>query len=59
MPVLVVVVVLLVVELIVFFLLRATLLGTHDCTQTIFGQTVQTQCGPGFFVRSSATGSPP
>ena len=50
MPVLVVVVVLIVVEVIVQILLRATLLGTHDCTQTVFGQSVQTQCGPSFFV---------
>ena len=44
---LVVVVVLLVLEGIVQILLRATLLGTHDCTQTILGTTVTTQCGPG------------
>jgi uncharacterized membrane protein len=49
-PVLVVVVVIIVLEIIVQILLRATLLGTHDCTSTIFGQSVQTQCGPGFFI---------
>jgi uncharacterized membrane protein len=49
-PVLVVVVVLVVIEVVVQILLRATLLSTHDCSQTIFGQTVQTKCGPGFFV---------
>jgi uncharacterized membrane protein len=49
-PVLVVVVVLIVVEVIVQFILRATLLGTHDCTQTILGTSVQTKCGPSFFV---------
>jgi hypothetical protein len=48
--VLIIIVVLIVVEVIVQVLLRATLLGTHDCTTTIFGQSVQTQCGPGFFV---------
>ncbi|MCW2761059.1 MAG: hypothetical protein JWR85_1260 [Marmoricola sp.] len=49
-PVLLVVVVLIVLEIIVQILLRATLLGTHDCTRTIFASTIETQCGPGFFV---------
>src|ERR1700712_3876469 len=49
-PVLVVLAVLIVLEVIVQVLLRATLLGTHDCTKTILGTSVQTQCGPGFFV---------
>jgi uncharacterized membrane protein len=55
-PVLVVLVVLIAVEAIVFLLLRATLLHTHDCTQTIFGQTVQTTCGPGLLSRSLGYG---
>ncbi len=49
-PVLVVVVAIIVVELVVQLLLRATLLGTHDCTTTVLGTSVQTQCGPSFFV---------
>jgi uncharacterized membrane protein len=49
-PILIVLVVIVVLEVIVQVLLRATLLGTHDCTQTILGTSVQTQCGPGFFV---------
>jgi uncharacterized membrane protein len=28
--------------------LRATLLATDDCTRVIFGQEVESQCGPGF-----------
>ncbi len=50
MPILVVLVVVIVLEVIVFFLLQATLLGTHDCTRTVLGTTIETQCGPGFFV---------
>jgi uncharacterized membrane protein len=50
-PILIVLVVVVVLEVIVQLLLRATLLGTHDCTQTIFGQSVETQCGPNFFVQ--------
>lgn len=49
-PVLVVIVVVIVLEIIVQVLLRATLLGTHDCNQTILGTTIQSKCGPGFFV---------
>jgi uncharacterized membrane protein len=49
-PVLVVLLVVVVLEALVQILLRATLLSTHDCTQTILGTSVQTQCGPGFFV---------
>jgi len=48
--VLVVVVILIVVEVVVQLILRATLLGTHDCTTTVFGQSVATQCGPSFFM---------
>jgi uncharacterized membrane protein len=49
-PILVVLVVIIVLEVVVQLLLRATLLGTHSCTQTILGSEVRTQCGPGFFV---------
>ena len=49
-PVLIVVVLLIVVEIIVQILLRATILGTHDCTTTVLGTSVQTQCGPNFAV---------
>ena len=31
----------------VYFLLQATLLGSHDCTKTILGTQVDTTCGPG------------
>jgi uncharacterized membrane protein len=55
-PILIVWVVLLVVEAILFFLLRATLLHTHDCTRTLLGQDYETQCGPNFFVRQLGTG---
>jgi len=49
-PALLVLVVLLVVDGIVQIVLRGALLGTHDCTKTIFGQTVEhARCGPGFF----------
>lgn len=47
---LVVLAVIIVLEVIVQLLLRATLLGTHDCTTTVFGQPIQTQCGPGLLV---------
>jgi len=43
--------VLIVVEVVVQVILRATLLHTHDCTQTIFGTSVTTKCGPSFFVQ--------
>jgi uncharacterized membrane protein len=49
-PILVVLLVVIVLEVIVQLILRATLLGTHDCTTTVLGTSVQTQCGPGFFV---------
>lgn len=48
-PALLVLVVLLVVDGIIQVILRGALLGTHDCTRTIFGAQVDTQCGPGFF----------
>ncbi len=49
-PVLVVAVIIIAAEIVLQIVLRATLLATDDCTRTIFGQTVETQCGPGFFV---------
>ena len=49
-PVLIVLVAVIVLEVIVQFLLRATILGTHDCTTTVLGQSVVTQCGPSFWV---------
>ncbi len=54
-PVLVVFVVLVVTEILLYVLLYNTLLGTHDCTQTIVGQEVQTQCGPSFILRLFVT----
>jgi uncharacterized membrane protein len=45
-----VLVVIIVLEVIVQFILRATLLGTHDCTRTFLGQEIEAQCGPNFFV---------
>lgn len=50
-PVLVVIGIMIVVEVITQIILGATLLGTHDCSQTVFGVRVDTQCGPGFVVR--------
>ena len=55
-PVLVVLLVVIVLQVLVQILLRATLLSTHDCTQTILGTTIETQCGPGFFVTLIGTG---
>jgi uncharacterized membrane protein len=49
-PILVVLVIIIVLEVIVQIILRATLLGTHDCTTTVLGTSVQTQCGPSFIV---------
>jgi uncharacterized membrane protein len=49
-PFLIVLVVLIVVEVIVQILLRATILHTHDCTQTVLGTSVVTKCGPNLFV---------
>ena len=49
-PVLVVLLVVIVLQVLVQLLLRATLLSTHDCTQTFLGTSVEAQCGPGFFV---------
>jgi uncharacterized membrane protein len=47
-PALLLLVVMIVVEGAVYFLLNATLLGTHDCTRTAFGTEYTYQCGPGF-----------
>jgi uncharacterized membrane protein len=54
-PVLVLFVVLIVVEGLLYALLYNTLLGTHDCTRTVLGQEVQTQCGPSFVLRLFVT----
>jgi uncharacterized membrane protein len=48
-PALVVLAVVVVLEVIAQIILRATLLGTHDCTTTVFGTTVDSRCGPSFF----------
>jgi uncharacterized membrane protein len=48
-PALLVLVVLIVVDVVIQIILRGALLGTHDCTSTILGTSVKTQCGPGFF----------
>jgi uncharacterized membrane protein len=45
-PALVLLVVMIVIEGVVYALLNATLLGTHDCTKTMFGTQIDTQCGP-------------
>lgn len=50
-PALVLLVVFLVIEAVIYWILNVTLLGTHDCTRTIFGTEVDTQCGPGLAVR--------
>jgi uncharacterized membrane protein len=42
---------LIVIVLLVEFLLVVPLSDTHDCTKTINGITLQTQCGPSFFTR--------
>ena len=36
-------------------ILYNTLLGTHDCTQTVLGQQVQGECGPNFLLRLFVT----
>lgn len=48
-PALLVLVINIVVGGIVFFVLNATLLGSHDCTRTVLGTQVDGQCGPGLF----------
>jgi len=54
-PVLIVFVVLIVVEVLLYVILYNTLLGTHDCTQTVLGQQVQGECGPNFLLRLFVT----
>ena len=49
-PALVLLVVMIVVQGVIYALLNATLLGTHDCTKTVFGTQVDTQCGPSLVV---------
>ena len=49
-PALIVLVAVIVVQVIVQILLYATILGTHDCTETVLGVRVESQCGPSFFV---------
>jgi uncharacterized membrane protein len=49
-PALVLLVVMIVIQGVVYALLNATLLGTHDCTKTVFGSTIDTQCGPSLAV---------
>jgi uncharacterized membrane protein len=49
-PILLVLVIVIVLEVIVQIILRATLLGTHDCTITVLGTSTQGQCSPGLFV---------
>ncbi len=48
-PALIVLLVLIVIDVIIQIILRGALLGTHDCTRTVFGTEVPGQCGPGFF----------
>lgn len=49
-PMLVVLVIVIAVQIVLQLLLGATLLGTHDCTRTVFGVEVDNvQCGPGLF----------
>lgn len=46
-PALIVLVINIVVGGGIYFLLNAILLDTHDCTQTVFGTEIESQCGPG------------
>ena len=46
-PALLVIVLNLVISAVIWFVLQKTLLGTHDCTKTVFGTSIDTQCGPG------------
>jgi uncharacterized membrane protein len=54
-PVIVVFVVVAVVAALLEILVYSTLLGTHSCTTTVFGQSVQAQCGPSFLLRLLVT----
>lgn len=47
-PMIAVWVVLIVVAVILELLVYKTLLSTHDCTKTVFGEQVNTQCSPSF-----------
>jgi uncharacterized membrane protein len=49
-PALIVLVINIVLSGIVYFVLNGIFLGTHDCTRTVFGTKLDTQCGPGFFM---------
>lgn len=55
-PMIVVFVGIVVVAAIVEFAIVGTMLSTHDCTKTIFGQSVQTQCSPGFITQLFGAG---
>jgi uncharacterized membrane protein len=55
-PMIVVFVGIVVVAVIVELAIFSTLTSTHSCTDTIFGQRVQTQCGPGLLTRLFAAG---
>lgn len=55
-PMIVVFVGIVVIAAIVELAIFSTLTSTHACTQTIFGQRVQTQCGPGLLTRLFAAG---
>jgi len=50
-PMIVVWVGIMVTVVIVEFVIVRAITSTHDCTKTINGFTVQTQCGPSFFVQ--------
>jgi uncharacterized membrane protein len=54
-PALIVLGVIIVLEVVVQIILQSTLLGTRDCTTTIFGTEVDSRCGPGFFMTIFAT----
>jgi len=49
-PAIVVILVVVAVEVVIQLVLNGLFLGTHDCTKTIFGQRIETKCGPGFGV---------
>jgi uncharacterized membrane protein len=49
-PALLVLVINIVISGVIYFLLQATLLGTHDCTKTVFGTQIDSTCGPGLAV---------
>jgi uncharacterized membrane protein len=47
-PALLVLVLNIVIAGVIYLLINATLLDTHDCTKTVLGSRIDTQCGPGF-----------